>query len=236
MHPLLIIVLEANSIFPLPYKLPTPIVSWTSSYRRILQIDDVLISCDNCNLVSIQFSRLKAWKLLHRYLNCNDILINILIGTYLWFIIKWLEWFFELCPFLLWLRNLIFIWLIKHWACKLMGYTWLYRGHGWFWFLYDVILIIISSWLIDFMKSLVAMFYELWLCKKRMGHIWVWFHIEWQCLIIHMARWWNIWILCWFWMILWRIDIMYGVSFTLINGTLVWLSTAQISGWPINVV
>ena len=32
-----------------------------------------------------------------------------------------------------------------------------------FWFLYDVTLTIINSWLIDFMKSLVTMFYKFWI-------------------------------------------------------------------------
>ena len=105
------------------------------------------------------------------------------------------------------LHNLIFIWLIRHWACKFMSYTWLYRGHGWFWFLYDVILIIISSWLIDFIyfhHVLKTFDQNVWLCDKRMGNMWVWFHIEWQCLII-----------------LWHIDKIYGFGFTFINGTLI---------------
>ena len=103
--------------------------------------------------------------------------------------------------------------MIRHWVCWLMNYTWLYRGHGGlnFSLWYDPI--IMSSRLIDFIKSLVPMFYKLGLCNKRMGQRWVWCHGN----VLHLAHWWNFWISCRFELYTWRINIIYGFGFTLIN-------------------
>jgi len=121
--------LAANSIFSISLKAAYTYVSWTSNFYRILQIENIFISCDICNWFRFIFSWLKAWKLIHCYLNCHELLIDILIDTYLWFII-WLRRSFKLWHCFLWLRDLVIIRLIRLWACKFMIYTWLYKGHG----------------------------------------------------------------------------------------------------------
>jgi hypothetical protein len=40
----------------------------------------------------------------------------------------------------------------------------------------------------------------------------------------------NFWISCWFELYTWRINIIHGFGFTLIDGTLIWLFTARIFG------
>ena len=85
--------------FQLPLKLPTPMSLELQIFVAFCKQKTLSFQATFANWFRFIFSRLKAWKLLHRYLNCHDLLIDILIGTYLWFIIKWLEWFFELWPF-----------------------------------------------------------------------------------------------------------------------------------------
>ena len=69
--------------------------------------------CDNCNLVSIQFSQLKVWKPLHRCLDYRSLLLIFWKSLYHWFI-TWLQRFFQtmsLGLLLLWLC--IWIYLIN---------------------------------------------------------------------------------------------------------------------------
>ena len=148
--------LAANSIFSIALKAAYTYVSWTSNFCRILQKDDVFISCDICKLVSIQFSRLKAWKLLHRYLDCHSILLIFWKALYHWFIM-WLKRFFSNYDVFTLIAQLDF-YLIDKALSMLIYELYLVIKVMVNLVLYDVILTIISSWLIDFMKSLVTLF------------------------------------------------------------------------------
>ena len=132
--------------FLIALKVAYTYVSWTSNLHRILQIDDIFISCDTCKLVNLVFTT-ESVKTPLSFLNCHS------------FFYRYFGWHFTFGLSYGWKdfsnyaysdiftlnAQFDFIKLIRHWACKFMGYTW-------FWFLYDLILIIISSWLIVFIS------------------------------------------------------------------------------------
>ena len=122
------------------------LVPYTTSHRRILQQDIVFISCDNCNLISIQFSQLKVWKPLHRYLDCYHLLKD----TYLCFSFKWLEYSFKPYPFIYSYFDCAF-WLMRFWV---MGYIWFYKGRDWLLISYDMILLVFKPLTCRFYKIL----------------------------------------------------------------------------------
>ena len=87
-----------------------------------------------------------------------------------------------------------FIWLISHWACKFICYIWYYKGRDWFWFY--MILIVMSSWLIDFIRSFVTMFYKTLIIYYAMSAWSIYeyrFHVEWQRFEVMKSCWVKFW-------------------------------------------
>ena len=131
--------LAANSIFSIALKAAYTYVSWTSNFCRILQKDDIFISCDTRKLISIQFSRLKAWKLLHCYLDCHSLLLIFWKAlTFGLLLSGWSDFsnYVHLPTFTLITQLDFIIQLMRHWAWESMGYIWFPKGHGWFFFMW----------------------------------------------------------------------------------------------------
>ena len=123
--------------FQLPSKLPTPMSLELQISVAFCKQKTFLFHATFANWFRFIFSRLKAWKLLHRYLDCHSILLifwkELTFGLLLSGQSDFFSNYVHLYTLTL-IAHFDFIWLISHWACKFICYIWFYKGHDWFWF------------------------------------------------------------------------------------------------------